>query len=731
MRFGLLALLLNGLLMAQPATLTSLGPAVNTIYPDQSPVLSPDGDFLFFVRAGHPQNIGLDDEADIWMSQRLPDGKWGRALNLGSPVNTRQADVIASCGPAANWLLLFVNGSGQAPQVYARQGRNWSLSESISLPNVTNWQQVAHCFLNAQADLLLLSARLPGGYGGLDLYVAIRQPDGRWSEARNLGPALNTAKDEDRPLLAPDGLTLYYEAERGRRWETLVSRRTRYDGSWENPTTAALPIQHSLVPGQSMAIEAGGEFMITTRADSNGVPGLFRLELPAAYRPRPVCVLRGQCAAGSDRPRVYSQWQDRANPAPLSLAADGRFCTLAPVGQSVLVGARLRGHYAPPVVVGAPAEIADNDPSRGASNLSPEYFQRDANLKSLQGRYATIREDIQRLQTQRDALLERMMAGYTEMGRQKWAPAELGTYRSSFLAQSELPPALAEESLSPLSFDSLVSYTRYALCASEAAEVAAELSRAWLATQTPEDSRPWVQVAEGLRTELSELTAVAAAPAWPGWQASLSQQIATDMGPGIRQILRTLWRVELNALLPASLSKYDKELALGSLEAEMRRLILQQIQEEERKGVAMPELDAPAPAITPDLPPAINQNIPLLPLRRGGRFMLAHTQFRPNTPQLQPEAYLELNHLLLLLQDHPSVRIEIGCHTHGWLGYALSTRLSTQRARAIADYLASKGITRDRLSTQAYGKMIPVASNDTPEGRLLNQRVEITILAAQ
>jgi outer membrane protein OmpA-like peptidoglycan-associated protein len=55
--------------------------------------------------------------------------------------------------------------------------------------------------------------------------------------------------------------------------------------------------------------------------------------------------------------------------------------------------------------------------------------------------------------------------------------------------------------------------------------------------------------------------------------------------------------------------------------------------------------------------------------------------------------------------------------------------LSSARAKAVADYLIAKGISRERIQYRGYGKRQPIDTNETPEGRRRNQRVEIKIIS--
>ncbi len=72
--------------------------------------------------------------------------------------------------------------------------------------------------------------------------------------------------------------------------------------------------------------------------------------------------------------------------------------------------------------------------------------------------------------------------------------------------------------------------------------------------------------------------------------------------------------------------------------------------------------------------------------------------------------------------------MEVSGHTDNVGSASFNKRLSKQRALAVKNYLVSKGVEQDRIVAVGYGFEKPVASNDTPEGRQQNRRVEMKIL---
>ena len=89
---------------------------------------------------------------------------------------------------------------------------------------------------------------------------------------------------------------------------------------------------------------------------------------------------------------------------------------------------------------------------------------------------------------------------------------------------------------------------------------------------------------------------------------------------------------------------------------------------------------------------------------------------------------MELRNLINILNAYPRMRIEVGGHTDGKGTVEYNKKLSENRARAVVEYLISKGLEPRRLQYKGYGKSKPIAPNDTEEGRSQNRRVEITIL---
>ena len=92
---------------------------------------------------------------------------------------------------------------------------------------------------------------------------------------------------------------------------------------------------------------------------------------------------------------------------------------------------------------------------------------------------------------------------------------------------------------------------------------------------------------------------------------------------------------------------------------------------------------------------------------------------------IQPSGYKTLGNVVEILIKNPALKLEIQGHTDNRGSKAYNQPLSEKRAKAVMEYIVTKGIEQSRLSFAGYGFSRPVASNDTADGRAMNRRVEL------
>ncbi|MDZ4758987.1 MAG: OmpA family protein [Bacteroidota bacterium] len=122
-------------------------------------------------------------------------------------------------------------------------------------------------------------------------------------------------------------------------------------------------------------------------------------------------------------------------------------------------------------------------------------------------------------------------------------------------------------------------------------------------------------------------------------------------------------------------------------------------------------------------------SIRLQKLEIGSSLRLNNVFFETDKFDLKPESFTELNLVVDLLKKNPKVKVELGGHTDSIGSKQLNKTLSASRAKAVYDYLVGKGIPATQLTHKGYGDTVPFTSNKTEEGRKMNRRTEMKIVA--
>jgi OmpA-OmpF porin, OOP family len=103
--------------------------------------------------------------------------------------------------------------------------------------------------------------------------------------------------------------------------------------------------------------------------------------------------------------------------------------------------------------------------------------------------------------------------------------------------------------------------------------------------------------------------------------------------------------------------------------------------------------------------------------------------FEVGNSKIDPESYGELDLLVNMMKENPSMIIQLEGHTDYVGAAADNLKLSQRRVESVKNYVSTKGISKSRLKTKAFGGSQPLSRDNTPEAHRLNRRVEVRILA--
>ncbi|MBN2817732.1 MAG: OmpA family protein [Bacteroidales bacterium] len=111
-------------------------------------------------------------------------------------------------------------------------------------------------------------------------------------------------------------------------------------------------------------------------------------------------------------------------------------------------------------------------------------------------------------------------------------------------------------------------------------------------------------------------------------------------------------------------------------------------------------------------------------LLTDGKFVTTGIKFDVNKATIRPESMGTINYVVKMMKDYPELKFSVEGHTDSDGDEKNNQSLSEKRSQSVLEKLVELGISRERLSSKGYGESIPVAGNDTSEGKAQNRRVE-------
>ena len=281
----------------------NLGNRINSPTRELAPIISADGDYLFFTRDGHPDNIGPFRKQDIWMAVKNDDDSFSYPINLKKPLNDESVNFAVSLSSDANKLLVgniyLPDGSyrkGLSMSTY--DGEYWSFPDSLIIDDFYNLTTKASYNLSANGKILLLAIKRDDSFGKTDVYVSFLNDDGSWSKPKNLGKIINTAEEEISPFLASDNKTLYFSTSGLPGYgssDMFLSKRL--DDTWENwsePLNLGSQINTRGWDAYYSITASGDYAYFVSSENSIGLEDIFRVKLPQSIKPESVVLIKGK-----------------------------------------------------------------------------------------------------------------------------------------------------------------------------------------------------------------------------------------------------------------------------------------------------------------------------------------------------------------------------------------------------------------------------------------------------
>ena len=330
-----------------------------------------------------------------WYSEKLPDGRFSKAKKMPPPINNFFPASISSVLPDGNTLLaygtfypnandpmsLFKNVANEAAKykdgdflallneakdrggravskdklvaMTVRTGDGWSEPEYLKTPGVVNHDTRISIFLAPGNRVLIYSLTNEESFGQADLFVSFLQPDGIFSKPKNMGTAINTKADEITPIMAPDGITLYFASDRKDGlggFDIYMSRRL--DDSWLkwSPAVNLGPEVNSPLDESNLCTDATGNYAFLAEGEREK-EDIYMFALPQEARPYPVAFIRGRThdPAGKSVPAriTYERLRDGVGAGGANAnQTTGRYQMILPISEDYGFRAEASGYIA-------------------------------------------------------------------------------------------------------------------------------------------------------------------------------------------------------------------------------------------------------------------------------------------------------------------------------------------------------------------------------------------------
>lgn len=198
----------------------NLGKNINSEFADYYPFVTENEEYLIYntrrPKDKESPKLANGQFLNTIHVSKVVNGQYMQSSEVGEPVNKgNSGNEIIGMNSKGNVLLINKrNLRGESKLYQSKILPNGSFSALEELPSTINGTgDVIAATVNTEGTAIYFASNRKGGFGGTDLYVCNKLPNGKWSEAKNMGKEINTVSDEDFPNLSPDGTTLYFSSK--------------------------------------------------------------------------------------------------------------------------------------------------------------------------------------------------------------------------------------------------------------------------------------------------------------------------------------------------------------------------------------------------------------------------------------------------------------------------------------------------------------------------------------
>lgn len=267
----------------------NLGKFVNSDMKDYLPfVAENEGEVVFTTKrigtTGRYWDYDGQTVSDVFNAKAKLNGGWRRAKSITPLINTDSPEELAGISRNNMHLIYSTNNFGtQDLSISSKQAeKDRSFSKPVAMSSINTSNSEAGAAITNDGSFLVFSSTRPGGYGGSDLYVSKRLPNGKWGAAINLGPDVNTQYNENYPSFSSEDNVLYFASEGHTSiggYDLFKTGFDKWTNRWKSPENLGYPL-NTVHDDYSICFNDNGKYAYVAqyRGDSYGDYDIYRVD---------------------------------------------------------------------------------------------------------------------------------------------------------------------------------------------------------------------------------------------------------------------------------------------------------------------------------------------------------------------------------------------------------------------------------------------------------------------
>ncbi|HEX8546157.1 MAG TPA: OmpA family protein [Cytophagaceae bacterium] len=669
----------------------NLGESVNSEHAELNPLVSPDGNLLYFIRVDHPENNyhGEKDETqDVWYSELQKDRTWGPAKPASQINHGHYNAVLAISGDGNTYIINGVYDKKfrwvkRGISSVQKMGETWTTPQQIKIKSYTrkNRGVASNAALSKDGSVLFLSYTKTYNGKKNDLFVS-KMFEGEWQKPVKLSDVINTKKySEEAPYFNTSNGTLYFSSNRKPGKENKIdydiySSKMLDDTylSWSEPKPLSDTINSKSWDSYFKMNDKGSWAYWASTRDGKALPDIYRIKV---FEENPFVLVSGIV-------KNKTKGEALAAKFPFVISSNG-------------------------VVIDS-AKINPDSATYSVKLPLGKAYEIKANVKHFEG-------DVEKI----DVTNERE---YLEISKNlNVTPLPFLLVQGKVVVKpnnGSIPlSANPKVYVNGLPIDTVIidNEGNYALKLRFGKKYDVQVKANRYVPEIQKFDFSDKSEFEEINQDLYVQKALEPAP-----NLAIITGKIYDRKTGKPIAPDKKYQVNVNDV-PANLvninvatSEYKVQVPLGSsytinAYAPDYYPVYEIIDLTKDKGTVK-----------------VMRDLTISPIEVGVSIKLKNIFFETGKATLKANSYPEMDRVVKFLTENPSIKIEIEGHTDNVGNAKSNLLLSENRAKSVVGYLWSKGIGAGRVIPRGYGMTKPVASNKTKNGKALNRRVEFTIL---